>query len=175
MKGYTYKDYNHEHMARAIGMALPISFKQSVEICGFIKNKNINQAKKILKDSVEKKSPIPFKRFVHDIGHKKKIGPGRYPEKSSKEIIKLIETVEANAQFKGLNTSNLVIAHVSAHKASKAWHYGRKSRRKMKRTNVEIIVEEKVKKSEVLKQSLVSPSVEKKETDTKDKEKVKKQ
>ena len=148
MKGYTFRNYNQEHMARAIGMALPISFKQSVEICRFIGNKNVNDAKKMLQNVVEKKSAIPFKRYNWDLGHKKKIGPARYPEKASMEFIKLIENVEANAQFRGLNTSNLIIAHVSAHKAGKAMHFGRKSRRRMKRTNVEIIVEEKAKKTE---------------------------
>ena len=143
MKGYTFRTYNEEHMARALGMALPISFKQSVEICGFIKNKNVNDAKKLLQNVSEKKLAIPFKRYNWDLGHKKKIGPGRYPEKASKEFIKLIDNVEANAQFKGLNTSNLVIAHISANNAGKAWHFGRKTRRRMKRTNVEIIVEEK--------------------------------
>lgn len=135
-------------MARAIGMTLPISFKQSVEICSTIKNKKTNDAKKMLQDVSAKKLAIPFKRFNSGIGHKKSIGPGRYPEKASREIIKLIEVVEANAQFKGLNTSNLVIAHISAHKAPKAWHFGRKTRRKMKRTNIEIIVQEKQKKND---------------------------
>ena len=148
MKGYTFRAYNQEHMARAIGMALPISFKQSVEICNFIENKNVSDAKKMLQNVTEKKIAVPFKRYNWDLGHKKKIGPARYPEKASKEFIKLIENVEANAQFKGLNTSNLIIAHVSAHKAGKTWHFGRQSRRRMKRTNVEIIVEEKAKKTE---------------------------
>lgn len=134
-------------MARAIGMALPISSKQSVEICNFIRNRNINEAKKMLQSVAEKKSAIPFRRYNWDLGHKKGVGPARYPEKASKEFIKLIETVESNAQFKGLNTSNLVIAHASAHKAGKSWHFGRKSRRRMKRTNVEIIVEETQKKT----------------------------
>ncbi|MBS3114597.1 50S ribosomal protein L22 [Candidatus Woesearchaeota archaeon] len=142
MKGYTFRNYNQEHMARALGMALPVSFKQSVEICRFIKNKNINDAKEMLQSVVRGKTAIPFKRFDFDLGHKKKIGPGRYPQKASGEFIRLIENVESNAQFKGLNTSNLVIAHVSAHKSGKTWHFGRKSRRRMKRTNVEIIVEE---------------------------------
>ena len=145
MKGYTFRDYNKEHMARAIGMALSISFKHSVELCNFIKNKNVNDAKKMLQNVVEKKAAVPFRRYNHDLGHKKIVGPGRYPENASKELIKLIENVEANAQFKGLNTSNLVIASITAHKAGKVWHYGRKTRRKMKRTNVEIVVEEKTK------------------------------
>ena len=130
-------------MARAVGVALPISFKQSVEICSFIKHKNTSNAKKILQRVIDKKMSIPFKRYNWDLGHKKKTGPARYPEKASSKLIKLIETAEANAQFKGINTSNLVIAHISAHKASKSWHFGRKTRRKMKRTNIEIVVEEK--------------------------------
>lgn len=132
-------------MARAIGMALPISFKQSVEICNFIKNRNVGEAKKILEGAAAGKKAIPFRIYNRDLGHKTKIGPGRYPEKASRNFISLIEATEANAQFKGLNTSNLTIVHISAHKAGKAWHYGRQSRRKMKRTNVEIVVQEKAK------------------------------
>lgn len=129
-------------MARAAGIGLPISFKHSVEICKFIRNKSIALAKKMLREVTANKLAVPFRRYGFDLGHKKKIGPGRYPKKASKEFIKLIENVEANAQFKGLNTSNLIISHISAHNAAKSWHYGRKSRRRMKRTNVEIFVEE---------------------------------
>ena len=139
-------------MARAIGVALPISFKQSVEICRFIKYRNINDAKVILHKVTEKRIPVPFRRYNMDLGHKKKIGPGRYPKNASKEIIKLIESAEANAQFKGINTSNLIITHISAHNAGKAWHYGRKSRRRMKRTNIEIVVEESTTKADANKQ-----------------------
>lgn len=145
---YSFKGYDEEHMARAIGINLPISMKQSVEICRFIKNKNVEEAKKMLLSVVDKKISIPFKRYKKDLGHKTKMGPARYPEKASKEFIKLIEGVEANAQFKGLNTSNLIINHVSAKQSGKSWHYGRKSRRKMKRANVEIFVEEKASKND---------------------------
>ena len=157
MKGYTFDGFDGEHMARAIGSALPISLKQSVEICRFIKYRNVSDAKKMLENVIEKKAAVPFNRYNTDLGHKTKIGPGRYPEKASKEFIKLIENVEANAQFKGLNTSNLIIAHVSAHKAGKTWHFGRKSRRRMKRTNVEIIVEEKANKGEAKEESKTKP------------------
>ncbi len=142
MKEYTFKDYDKDHMARAAGLALPISVKFSVEICRYIKNKNVRLAKKMLQDVIDKKKAVPFRRYNSDLSHKTKIGPGRFPEKASKEFIRLIENVEANAQFKGL-ASNLVITHISAHNAGKSWHYGRKSRRKMKRANIEIFVEEK--------------------------------
>jgi len=41
-----------------------------------------------------------------------------------------------------------VIRHINAHKGETAWHFGRKRRRRMKRTNLEIIVEEKESKKE---------------------------
>lgn len=140
------KDYNKEHMARVIGRALPISTKQCIEICNFIRYKDLGKVKDTLNKITEKKVAVPFKRF-RGIGHKRKIGPGRFPIKASKEILKLSESVEANAQFKGLDTSSLFIKHIKADKASKTWHYGRK-RRKMKRTTVEIIVEERKKRKE---------------------------
>ena len=143
MKGYTFRDYNKEHMARAVGMALPVSFKQSVEICSLIRDKELSYAKDILSKIIEHKKAVPFKRFRHNIGHKTKIGPGRYPEKTSKEILKLVNSVEANAQFKGLNTSNLVIAHINSNKASKVMRTGRKRNRAAKRTNIEVIVQAK--------------------------------
>ncbi len=146
MVNYATKKFDKEHMAKAMGRNLPISFKQTVETCNFIRGKNVAYAKGALKKISEKKMAMPFKRFNSDMGHKKKIGAGRFPLKVSKELISLLETVEANAQFKGLNTSNLTITHICSHKGGKAWHYGRKRRREMKRTNVEIIVAEKTKK-----------------------------
>lgn len=139
---YSAKDYNKENMARAFGRSLPISFKQSVEICNFIRNKNVNYVKDILSDIVNQKEAVPFRRFNTHIGHKKKIMAGRYPKKASTKILNLINHVEANAQFKGLNTANLVITHINANKASKVMHSGRKRSIEAKRTNVEIIVQE---------------------------------
>lgn len=142
---HSIKNYNKENMALAIGLSLPISTKHSIEICNFIRDMNLSKAKALLKGVVDKRSVVPFKRFTGDVGHKKK-GPGRYPKKASLEIIKLLNVVEANAQFKGLNTANLFINRICANKASRQWHYGRKRRRKMKRTHIEIVVEEKATK-----------------------------
>ena len=142
--GYNYstKNYDKENMARVVGRSLPISTKFSVEVCSFIRNKTTSEAKAILERVKEVKQAIPFKRYKKDLSHKRKIGPGRYPKKVAIEVIKLLESVEANAQFKGLNTSNLYISHINAHLASRPWHYGRKRRRQMKRTTVEVIVVE---------------------------------
>ncbi len=64
----------------------------------------------------------------------------------------LINNVEANAQFKGLNAANLIITHINANKASNVMHFGRKRSRRAKRTNVEIVVQEKAVKESAKKE-----------------------
>jgi len=56
------ENYNPERMAKTTGKSLPVSFKQSVEICNFIRNKNVNDAKNILAGVINKKRAIPFTR-----------------------------------------------------------------------------------------------------------------
>ncbi|MBW2978129.1 50S ribosomal protein L22 [Candidatus Woesearchaeota archaeon] len=146
---YATKGISEEHAAKAVGQSLPISRKTSVEVCAFIRNKSLDRAKSLLQLVINKKIAVPFKKFNKDVGHRKgKIAAGRYPKKTCEEILKLLESVEANAQFKGLNTANLVISSIIANAASRPWHYGRQRRRKMKRTNVEIVVEERAEKKE---------------------------
>ncbi|MEK6943146.1 MAG: 50S ribosomal protein L22 [Nanoarchaeota archaeon] len=148
MTSYSFKDYKPENMSRAYGALLPISFKQSVEICAHIKNRKIAAVKKILEGAMAEKVAIPFNRYNWDLGHKPGIGPGRYPAKASKFILQIVEAAEANAQFKGLNTSNLVVVHATSNKGGRSMHFGRKSRRVMKRTNIEIVLEETKEKKE---------------------------
>ena len=140
---YTIQNFNKETMAKSLGRSLPISTKQSIEICNFLRNKTILKAKKQLNLVINKKLAIPFKRFNKDIAHRKgKIAAGKFPEKASQHFLKLIESAEKNAQNKNLDTTNLLIKHICAHKASTPWHFGRYRRRKMKRTHLEIVVEE---------------------------------
>jgi len=139
-----------EHTARAMGKDLPISFKQSIEICNYIRNNPIAKAKLRLTNAIEKTKPIPFKRFTNGLGHKK--GPvlaGRYPLKACQQILKLISSAESNALFKGLNSKDLVVAHISVKQAPSSWRYGRNSRRQMKKCHIEVVLKEtKPKKTE---------------------------
>lgn len=153
MSQYKYSATVNEHRARAVGLLMPISTKQSIEICSLIRRKNLQKAKKILNEAKDMKKPIPYTRFTEGAGHKHGIGPGKYPVKACREILNLVNLVEANAQHKGLDTSSLEIIHICAKKGPKSWHYGRQSRIAMKRTHVEIVVEEKeVKRKETKKE-----------------------
>ena len=141
--GYTLQNYEKDQMARAVGMMLPVSFKQSVEVCNFLRNMELQKAKKFLKEVTHKKRAIPYKRFVKGIAHKKNMSAGRYPIKTCTHILGLLESVEANAQFKGLSTANLVLSHIVAQNAGNHMHYGRQRGTKMKRTHIEVVVSEK--------------------------------
>tara|TARA_Y100000294_G_C8499805_1_gene314344 strand:- start:338 stop:919 length:582 start_codon:yes stop_codon:yes gene_type:complete len=138
---YSSKTEN-EHTARAVGRDLNISVKHSVMVCNQLRNKNLLKSKELLKRVLDKKQAIPYTRFNFDRGHKKKIGPGRYPVKTVKAILRILDNVESNAQAKGLNSSLLKIIHVNAHKASTPRRHGRKGGVSSKRSHVEIIVEE---------------------------------
>ncbi|MEE9525253.1 MAG: 50S ribosomal protein L22 [Candidatus Woesearchaeota archaeon] len=146
---YATKDLDAENSAKALGRTLAISTKQSVEICNLLRNKNLQKAKQILSDVIAEKIPVPYKRYDRGMGHKKgKLSVGRYPIKSSKGILSILESVEANAQFKGLNTGILVITHICAHKARNQPRYGRQRGRNMKRTHIEVVVQEKAEKKQ---------------------------
>lgn len=140
--------YDKEKMARAVAQSAGISFKKSIMICNLIRKKKLSDARKRLEEVIAEKKAVPFTRFNDGVGHRSNIsGPGRYPKKAALEFIRLLDVVEANAQSKGLNTSDLVIESICANKAGKQFHYGRQRGRKMKRTHVEICVVEGVKEA----------------------------
>jgi len=125
------------------GKNLGISRKISVEVCRLIRNKPTDTAKKILQRVIEKKQAVPYKRYLKEIPHRKgKMATGRYPLKTSKTILDLIKSAEANAKDKGMS-SKLIISHISAHKGESQSRYGRKIGQQAKRTHIKIIVKEK--------------------------------
>lgn len=146
---YKYSTEIGENCAKAVGLSLPISRKQSVMICNFIRHKNVKLAKQHLAEVILEKRAVPFTRFNDNRCHQAGMGPGRYPIKACKNILALLESAEANAQFKGLSTADLVVRHASAQKGPGVWRYGRQRRRKAKRSHIELVLEEiKVRKEE---------------------------
>lgn len=131
-----------DHVAIAKAYNLPISLKKSIEICDFLRYKELKKAQRILNEVMKKKTAIPFKRYNMDTGHKPGIAAGRYPEKASSEILNLLNSAEANAENKGLDTEKLVISKLIANKGNKMFHPGRHRGIKMKRTHLEVKLEE---------------------------------
>ncbi|MBN2458009.1 50S ribosomal protein L22 [Candidatus Woesearchaeota archaeon] len=141
---YSFQKFDPKTMSRAVGRSLQVSTKQCIEIAGRIRGRRLDYAKRLLADVIAMKRPLPYKKYLGDIGHKKgKVGTGRYPVKACGMVLKLLESSEASAQFKGLDTGNMVVVHSNAHLGAKQWHYGRQRRRKIKRTHFEVVLEER--------------------------------
>lgn len=133
----------NENTAIVYGKDMPFSTKHAIEISNFIRGKNLQKAKVLLEGALKKTTAIPLKRFNMDRGHRKgKVGPGAYLTKAVKFILGLLNSLEANAQNKGLTTSSLVIKEIIPNYASRPFHYGRIRRIRMKRTHIKIIAEE---------------------------------
>ena len=153
--GYTGK-FDPERMARATGKELPISPKHSVEICRAIRGLPVTSAIDLLENVIEKKEAIPFRRYNQMVPHKKRsgyalkgIGPGRYPVKAAKAILRVIESAQANAD-KTIDdltdTEDLRVATAAASRgrAIRGWMpraHGRWEKFDQDTVNIEIILE----------------------------------
>jgi len=137
-----------KEIAIAFGRGLPISTKQSVEICNFIRYKTVEESKKLLEGVIKGKIAVPFKRYNKNVGHRKgKIASGRFPMKASEYILKLVKNAEANAKNLGLGAP-LIISEAMANIGVRNWHPGRIRRIKTKRTHIKLAVKESKKKKE---------------------------
>ena len=167
MSKYKYSTKISENSAKAVGISLPISTKYAVETLNMIRNKPTVKAKAMLELVIAKKKPVAFNRYKKEIAHQKGKGvaTGKYPIKCCTYLLNLIKSAEANAQFKGLNTANLIIKHASAQQGPTTRRYGRHPG-KAKKTHVEIVLEEKIKtnKKQVTKKSESKKPVRPKET-----------
>lgn len=131
-----------ENIAKAVGRNLDISPKQSIEICNYIRGRPLNQAKMLLKQSIDEIRPVPARRFTNGLGHKPGMGPGRYFTKACTEILKILESAEANGKNKGFNAADLKVSHIAMQIGPKNWHYGRQRRSIFKNSHIEVVLEE---------------------------------
>ena len=131
------------------GRDLPISTKHVIEICNFIKGKSLQQSKRMLQDVMEQKIAVPFKIYKRNMGHKPgAMAAGRYPFKASQTILKLLNSLEANAENKGMNVSNLYLTMIMPNRAPRPFHAGRHRGIKMHRTHIKIVAEERTKETQ---------------------------
>ncbi len=124
------------------GISLPISTKDSVAICRFIKGKTIEKAIADLEEVLKFKKAIPMKG---EIPHRKGKGimAGRYPVKPVTHFIILLKNLKANANMNGLDEP--IIVEAVPNRASRPYGSGGIKR---KRTHVKIkVVERKLKEN----------------------------
>ena len=82
----------------------------------------LTKAEAYLKDVLEHKKCIPFSRFDHSMGRCSSaiqfgLTKGRFPEKSIKLMLNLLQNARANAEVKKLNIEKLAIKNVLVNQA----------------------------------------------------------
>jgi len=112
---------------------VPVSTKQSMAICRFIKHRKIDYSIGFLEDVIKMKKAVPMKG---EIPHRRIIGTGRYPVKAAGIFIGLLKNLKANANVKNVDASKLVI-EAKCDRAPRPRKPG-KYNRKFKRTHIEI-------------------------------------
>ena len=131
-----------DNMVKALGRGLDVSPKQAIEICTYVRGRSLKQAKHLLQLSIDMLRPVPLTRFTNGPGHKPGIAAGRFYPKTCSEVLKILESAEANAKNKGLSVADLKVTHIAAQRGSMSWHYGRKRRSRVLTTHIEVVLEE---------------------------------
>jgi large subunit ribosomal protein L22 len=103
--------------ARAYGRDMPCSPKSGRNIALHIQGMPVKRAKDVLEKAISLTQPIPFRVRVRKIHHRRGqgFGPGKFAVQTAKCMLKVLESAEANAEYKGLDKERLVIQHASAY------------------------------------------------------------
>jgi large subunit ribosomal protein L22 len=139
-----------ETTAKAMLRERPISLKHSKAVARQIKGMTVADAEAYLQDVIDEKRSVPFKQHNSGVGHRSDIDgwdAGRYPEKVSEDLLKLIENARNNADEQGFDGEAMTIVHVAAHKVGerqgrKPRAFGRADPWNTTLCDVELIIEE---------------------------------
>ena len=145
------EELDPEKTAKASGRELRVSHKHAREVCKTIKGMMLANAKTYLRDVIDKRKAVPFRRYKKKLGHRRGLDTayaGRYPVKAAQQILRVVEGAEANAENKGLDVDRLRIFHAAAYQGMKIKRFtprahGRASPKFETTTHVEIVLGEK--------------------------------
>jgi large subunit ribosomal protein L22 len=147
--GYAFQNFDSSRHVRASLREKQISHKHAREIAHHIKGFEIEQARDYLQAVINKERAVPFKRYKTQVGHKSdpQVMSGRYPQKAAKEFIKLLDNLESNAEYKGMDLDRLKIINVTTHKGVMIKRFiqrafGRASPKNNVLTHIEIVAKE---------------------------------
>ena len=138
---------DQDKTAKAYGYELHCSLKDSRNLAHAIRGMKTEKAKKYLDSIITMQRPLSAIFHNGKRAHQKGIGPGSYPQKAAKYMLKVVENAENNAEYKGFDVENMKISHISAYggriiRGIMPRAHGRATDKNKKTTNIEIVLEE---------------------------------
>lgn len=115
---YAFQNYDPTRHVRASVREKDMSHKHAREVAVAIKGLSMEKARDYLQAVINMDRAVAFRRYKNQVGHKADPGmmAGRYPQKTAKEFIKVLDNLEANAQFKGMDMDRIKIINATVHK-----------------------------------------------------------
>ena len=110
---YAFQNFDKTKHVRAAIREKDISHKHSREVAVAIKGMSIEKARDFLNDVIRKKVAVPYRRYNNEVAHRSNVRDGffagRFPQKAAKEFLKLLDNLETNAEYKGMDLDRLRI------------------------------------------------------------------
>ncbi|HEX2124068.1 MAG TPA: 50S ribosomal protein L22, partial [Nitrososphaeraceae archaeon] len=120
---YAFQNFDKTKHVRAAIREKDISHKHSREVAVAIKGMSIEKARDFLNDVIRKKIAVPYRRYNNEVAHRSNVRDGffagRFPQKPAKEFLKLLDNLETNAEYKGMDLDRLRIISAVVHKGTR--------------------------------------------------------
>jgi large subunit ribosomal protein L22 len=148
---YAFQNFDKARHVRSSVREKSISHKHSREIAVAIKGLSIEKAREYLENVVAKKIAVPYRRYHNEVAHRTNIrdgfSAGRYPQKAAREFLRLLDNLESNAEYKGMDLDRLRIISAVVHKGTKLKRFqpramGRSSPKYDTLVHVELVAQE---------------------------------
>lgn len=136
-----------EKTAKAYGYELQCSPKDTMNLAYMLRGMKTEQAKQYLEDIIALKRPLPSVYHKQKVHHQKGIGPGSFPQKAARYMLRILKNAENNAEYKGFDVENMKIIHISAYRGRiisgiMPRAQGRATDKNENTTDIEIVLEE---------------------------------
>mmetsp|Transcript_16560 Transcript_16560/g.23249 ORF Transcript_16560/g.23249 Transcript_16560/m.23249 type:complete len:182 (-) Transcript_16560:40-585(-) len=101
---------------------LRVHYKNTLNTANFLKGKSLTKCKRFLQDVLDRKDAVPFFRHTGGIGHhaqasRHKAVACRWPVKSCKYMLDLLQNAESNAEIQGIEAETLYVSHIQVNHA----------------------------------------------------------
>ena len=118
--GYSFEGFDPAVHVKASGREVNVSPKAAREVANTIRGMTVPDAIGHLELVRDKKMAIAFRRHKLKVGHRSELQgfpTGSYPVKTANAFLDVLNNLQSNAEFKGLDPDKVKIIHSSGYAA----------------------------------------------------------